>query len=163
MEKKIGTIDDETFGLKNKIMIKPTIRIGARGIVLNDNGEIAIFNKQNKNEFKLPGGGVEAGETPEEGFLREVIEETGCDVKIIKKIGFIIENKTQNNFRQKSYIFVSKVINDRGHLNLTEKENDEGAKLIWTTPENGHKLINDCYKKYLVCDPDHIYHLVIDR
>ena len=25
------------------------------------------------------------------------------------------------------------------------------------------KLINDCYKKYLVCDPDHIYHLVIDR
>ena len=61
-------------------------------------------------------------ENPEDAFYREVAEETGCKVEIIKYLGVTEEYKYKNNFKQISYIFVSKVIEDTQKLNLTQKE-----------------------------------------
>jgi 8-oxo-dGTP pyrophosphatase MutT (NUDIX family) len=35
-----------------------------------------------KHYFSVPGGGIEAGETPDETVIREVMEETGCQVAL---------------------------------------------------------------------------------
>ena len=61
------------------------LRWGARGRAIREDGKIAIFNKSNKNEYKLPGGGLEGEgeEEPEEAFKREVLEEIGCEIEII--------------------------------------------------------------------------------
>ena len=59
MEKLITKITDNDFGLKFCDMEKPQLRKGARGIVIREDGKIAIFNKANKHEYKLPGGGIE--------------------------------------------------------------------------------------------------------
>jgi 8-oxo-dGTP diphosphatase len=40
-----------------------------------------------KGYWALPGGRVEAGESVEETVVREVKEETGLDVQIVRKIG----------------------------------------------------------------------------
>lgn len=37
-----------------------------------------------RSYWTLPGGGIEAGETPAEAAVREVWEETGLDVKIVR-------------------------------------------------------------------------------
>lgn len=44
-------------------------------------------------------------------------------------------------------MFVGKVIKDTKQLNVTEKEKDEGAKLLWENPEKALKLITECFDK----------------
>ena len=43
-------------------------------------------NKQYQEYYTFPGGGLEDGETPEEGTIREIEEEFGIKVKIVKKL-----------------------------------------------------------------------------
>lgn len=118
---------------------------------------IAIQNKSNKNEFKLVGGGMEQNEDPTVAFKREVLEEAGCEVEIIEKLGTTEEYKSLQNLKQISNIFIAKVVNDIHKLNLTEKEKSEGAKLLWVEPKEALKLVIDCYDKLLPFDYDDVY------
>ena len=153
----ICKITDEDIGEKTTNMENPKLRLGARGIVIRKDGKIAIFNKSNKKEFKLPGGGLEENETPEEAFLREVLEETGCKVEIIANMGTTEEYKSVNNFKQISYVFVGKVLNDTRQLNLTQKEKDEGAKLLWEEPEKALELIKGCFNNLIASSYATVY------
>ena len=148
---------DEDIGEKTVDMENPKLRLGARGIVIREDGKIAIFNKNNKNEYKLPGGGLEGEEKPEEAFKREVLEETGCEIEIIETLGTTEEYKSLNNFKQISYVFVGKVLKDTNQLNVTEKEKDEGAKLLWETPEKALELITECFDKLVASKYASIY------
>ena len=38
----------------------------------------------------LPGGGIEAGEAPETAIVREILEETGFRVKVVRSAGFYL-------------------------------------------------------------------------
>ena len=138
-------------------MENPKLRLGARGIVIREDGKIAIFNKSNKNEYKLPGGGLEGEEKPEEAFKREILEENGCEIEIIQTLGTTEEYKSLNNFKQISYVYVGKVLKDTKQVNVTEKEKDEGAKLLWETPENALELITDCFNKLVASKYASIY------
>ncbi len=79
--KCIKILTDLDFGLDIKESDNPRIRYGTRGIIFNDNNEIAILNK---NGYKLVGGGIDENEDPIFAFKREVLEEAGC--KIDKKV-----------------------------------------------------------------------------
>lgn len=155
--KLICKITDEDIGEKSINIENPKLRLGARGIVIREDGRIAIFNKSNKNEYKLPGGGLEGKETPEEAFKREVLEETGCEVEIIQSLGTIEEYKSLNNFKQISYVFVGKVVKDNKQLNVTQKEKEEGARLVWEIPERALELITECYDKIIPSKYSSIY------
>lgn len=145
-------IGEEYFELEN-----PELRLSSRGIVVREDGKIAVFYKTNKNEYKLPGGGIENKENPEEAFKREVLEETGCIVEIIEKLGITEEYKYQTNFKQISNVFIGKVIEDTVQLNITQKEKDEGARLLWETPQKALKLITNCYDKLIESKYESVY------
>ena len=156
--KCIKTITDEDFGLIIKNFDNARIRLGARGIVFNDKNEIAILNKTNKNEYKLVGGGIEENEDPTVAFKREVLEESGCKIDIDDFLGIIKEEKSQDNFIQTSYIYVAHVLEDTKQLHLTEKEIDEGSKLLWLKIEDAMKVIKDCENNLVGSKYENVYH-----
>lgn len=153
----IGIIKNSNFNLQNQELNNPEIRYASRGLVFNEKNEIAIFHKKNKNEYKLPGGGIELRETPKDAFLREIEEETGCIVEITDYLGIIIEEKSSTNFKQISYVYVSRVINDLHKLKLTEKEKEEGAVFHWVAIEDALNLITNCKDKLVGSNYDNLY------
>lgn len=64
---------------------KPSITIDA--IILNDKREVLLIKRKNepfKGFWALPGGFVDYGEKVEDAVIREVKEETGLDVEIVR-------------------------------------------------------------------------------
>ena len=138
-------ITDKDLGMKEKEVKEYKLRMSARGLVINDDGKIAIQFKKNTKEYKLIGGGLKKGEEPEECFKREVFEETGCKIEINNNLGTTEEYINYKGVKQISYIFVGKVIENTNTLHLTEKEKREGAELIWTNPKEAIKLIENSF------------------
>lgn len=54
--------------------------------ILIENGKLLLVNQKvsENRSWSLPGGRLENGETLEEGMIREMFEETGLNVKVIK-------------------------------------------------------------------------------
>jgi 8-oxo-dGTP diphosphatase len=58
------------------------------GIVLSANKEsVLLIERRDVPIWTLPGGGIEANESPEQAVIREFKEETGYDVSVLRKIG----------------------------------------------------------------------------
>ncbi|MCL4545706.1 MAG: NUDIX domain-containing protein [Chloroflexi bacterium] len=61
-------------------------RIGVFAVVTR--GERALLaQRRDSGWWNLPGGGLEAGETADEGVVREVFEETGLNVEVVRLVG----------------------------------------------------------------------------
>ena len=64
--------------------------IGA--IVFDEQGRLLLVQRANppaQGKWSLPGGRLEPGENSETGVVREVREETGLDVTVIREVGTI--------------------------------------------------------------------------
>ncbi|MQW77390.1 NUDIX domain-containing protein [Nocardioides sp. dk4132] len=64
-------------------------RLAAYAVVLDEDDRVllALWNEPAQKRWTLPGGGVDLHETPEEGVVREVREETGYDVELLGLLG----------------------------------------------------------------------------
>ena len=59
---------------------RATVRPSAYGLIENERGQLALV--RTPEGVFLPGGGIEAGETPSEAVVREALEECGLVVRI---------------------------------------------------------------------------------
>ncbi|MHC5247912.1 NUDIX hydrolase [Enterococcus sp. LJL90] len=69
---------------------------GAFTILTDAQEKILLVKRRDIPFWDLPGGGVESGETAEVAAVREVLEETGLEVVIEKKIGLYTLPKHQD-------------------------------------------------------------------
>ncbi len=72
-----------SFKIDKSLLVR---RISAYGIVIVDD-KLLVSPQFDEKMYDLPGGGLDEDETPEVAVVREVKEETGLDVEVVKKIG----------------------------------------------------------------------------
>ena len=65
------------------------VRVGAYAVLVDDEQRIllALWNEGPTPAWTMPGGGVEEGETPERAAVREVREETGYEIELVRLLG----------------------------------------------------------------------------
>lgn len=71
------------------------------GIILIEDDKVALIERHRAglDYYVFPGGGVDEGETPEQGALREAMEELGVEVAIRQTVAEIhFDNSTQKYF-----------------------------------------------------------------
>jgi len=76
------------------------------GIIEFPDNKILLVKRKTvvfKGYWALPGGKVDPGETVEQSVLREIKEETGLEVKIVKKIGEYHEIGVQDGIEYDYY------------------------------------------------------------
>lgn len=63
----------------------PNTRVGAYAVCLD--GDRMLLSRYASGNWALPGGGVDFGEDPVDGVVREVAEETGYVVEAVRLLG----------------------------------------------------------------------------
>ena len=104
-----------------------------RGIIVRD-GKIAMQCSK-EGEYKIPGGGMEAGETYVEALAREVKEETGLFIIPEKavELGEILEDTKK--FICHSLFYYCEETGEEAPIHLTKSEIAKGYCLKWATPQ----------------------------
>lgn len=96
-------------------MVKKMERTRVAGIIFI-NGKIALMHRKDllkrpemPEYYTIPGGGLEEGETEEEGTKREIKEEFGIEVRIVKKLYEMKSTK----FNQKELYYLCEYVSGK--------------------------------------------------
>jgi 8-oxo-dGTP pyrophosphatase MutT (NUDIX family) len=73
--------------LRQTIMSRPTPISVGDGAVIDENGRILLIQRSDNKRWAMPGGGLDVGETPVAGVVREVLEETGYETRVQAFVG----------------------------------------------------------------------------
>lgn len=65
----------------------PRHSVSVAGIVFDGHNRVLAVRRRDNNQWQPPGGVLELGETFEEGVQREVLEETGMNVRVERLTG----------------------------------------------------------------------------
>lgn len=61
---------------------------GSTGIIFrNGQNEVLLVQRLDNGVWVLPGGGIDSGESAEMAVVREILEETGLNVRVKRKVG----------------------------------------------------------------------------
>ncbi len=90
------------------IMQEQTPREAVFGIVFNrERTQVLLVKRRDIPVWVLPGGGRDAGESPETGAVREVHEESGYKVEIVRKVA---EYLPVNKMTELTHTFQCRII-----------------------------------------------------
>ena len=78
--------------------------IGSAALCINEEKEVLLVKNRDIQQWSLPSGGLEDGETPEQCCRREVLEETGYRISIDQRLH--IKRVTLSNFQVETYYFL---------------------------------------------------------
>lgn len=123
------------LGLKKKTYNNIKKRIAVRALIMKNNNILMV--KNNKGDYKFPGGGTKPKETYKETVIREVKEETGYNVTNVGQlVGKIIERNTDiydNNllFEMTSYYYFCSVSSIKSKQCLDDYEAKQNFSPVW--------------------------------
>ncbi len=78
----------------------------SRGLIVSNNKALVVKAWIGNGKWSLPGGGVHTNETPKQGFMRELFEETGLVINKsnLRKLGNFWYNSDGLKFRYVGFV-----------------------------------------------------------
>jgi ADP-ribose pyrophosphatase YjhB (NUDIX family) len=73
--------------LRARVFSRPTPLAAGDAAVIDGRGRILLVRRADNGKWAMPGGALEVGETPAEGIVREVLEETGVQCRTLSLVG----------------------------------------------------------------------------
>lgn len=125
--------DERVLPLDNKTIIT---RHAARAIALQGD-EILLMYTARYDDYSLPGGGIDEGETAEQGMIRELQEETGAQhIRDIRPFGCFEEYRPwyrdgADVMHMFSYCFYCQVDRELGTPTFEHYEIHNGMRPVW--------------------------------
>ncbi len=131
MPGRIDYYDDPNAPQANSLV--PSVNV----VVTNENGEILLIRRSDNDNWALPGGGIEIGESLTQAAIREVKEETGIDCRITGLVGIYTDPKhiilyTSDNEARQEFSIVLTADAMGGQLALSDESNEVG----WVSPSD---------------------------
>jgi len=134
--RELFVLDKKNYDPNGSVGRRPSVR----GIIVRD-GKVAMMHSKKYNYYKLPGGGIEPGETLEDTLVREVREESGLIVKpeTIREFGYvrrIEKGRKEDIFVQDNYYFLCEAETTPVEQNLDDYEAEEQFTLEFVFVEH---------------------------
>jgi len=107
------------------------VGVGCGALIVNDKNETLLLKRTSKTRnragfWSKPGGGVEFGEKVEDAVKREIKEELGVEIELVKFLGFTQDIIKEENQHWVSFNYLAKIIG--GEVKNMEPEKHEEIK-----------------------------------
>ena len=119
--------------------------LAAGGVVVRDDGRIAVIHRPRYDDWSLPKGKLDPGESFEDGAVREVLEETGVRGRIVVELEptSYVDRKGRDKL-----VRWYRMALDGDPVEFSP--NDEVDELRWLTPGEAGALLSYDHDRALV-------------
>ncbi len=131
MPRRIDYYDDPNAPKPNSLV--PSVNV----VVTNTEGEVLLIRRSDNNNWAVPGGAIDLGESLTQAAVRETKEETGIDCEITGLVGIYTDPKhvilyTSNSETRQEF---SIVLTARAIGGLPT-DSDESSEVRWVRRED---------------------------
>ncbi|WP_235431943.1 NUDIX hydrolase [Nocardiopsis sp. RV163] len=113
----------------------PLHSVSVAGAVIREDGRMLVIKRRDNGNWEPPGGVLELDETPQEGVVREVLEETGIRVEVEQLTG-VYKNMARGIV---ALVFRCKPFCGKEH------PTSEATAVEWLTPNEIKKDMSEIY------------------
>lgn len=134
--KDLFCMDFKDYNPNGKVFARPSVRA-----IIEKDGKVLLVYSKKYHYYKLPGGGIEKGESNESALVREVLEETGYQIIMdsIEAYGKILRRQKDAYdenciFEQENCYYFCEIKDEKLETNLDSYEKEEGFTAVWVEP-----------------------------
>jgi ADP-ribose pyrophosphatase YjhB (NUDIX family) len=129
VSRRIDYFDDPAAPKANSVV--PS----ANAVVVNDAGEVLLIHRTDNDNWSLPGGAMEPGESMTDCAVRETFEETGIHVDVTGLVGIYSDPRhvilyTSNGEARQEF----SIVYTARPLGGEPTPSDESREVVWVAP-----------------------------
>ena len=131
MGRRIDYYDDPNAPAANSIV--PSVNV----VVTNDQGEILLIRRTDNENWAVPGGAIDLGESLTQAAVRETKEETGIDCEITGLVGIYTDPKHVMHYTSNDEVRQEfSIVLTARPVGGTPTTSSESREVRWVTPDD---------------------------